>query len=461
MDNTTSFIKKLLKTVPPVRLIVVSFFLLILTGSILLTFPAASRDGAWTPFINALFTSTSAVCVTGLVVFDTWTHWSIFGQVVIICLIQVGGLGLVTFTTGFTLLLRRKLGLRGMQLAVESTGGNVIHIAHIVKIILYFTFSCEFTGALLLMLRFVPKFGLHGVWISVFTAISAYCNAGFDILGFETKGGSLMKYVGDPLVCLTVAALIIIGGIGFIVISDFYYSKIKSHMNGKPPSHLNFHSHIVLITTACLLVIGTIAIFISEYGNTMSGMNFGTRLNASFFQSASARTAGFNSLDIGGQTDFTKIITIILMFIGASPTSTGGGIKTTTMIVIIAAVFSVLRGDDDACFLKRRIDKPTVYRSLSITFLAMLVVLITSGIIILTTPHVTSINALFEAVSAFGTVGLTAGVTPLLSAIAKCAVIATMFIGRVGPVSIGLAFSLRKKRFTASTVLPDGKIIVG
>lgn len=461
MDDATSLFKKLFKTIPPVRLIVVSFFLLILLGSILLTFPAASRGRVWTPFINALFTSTSAVCVTGLVVFDTWTHWSIFGQVVIICLIQIGGLGLVTFTTGFSLLLRRKLGLRSLQLAAESTGGNVIHVTRLIKIILYFTFSCELTGAFLLMLRFVPKFGTHGVWISVFTAISAFCNAGFDILGFETKGGSLIKYVGDPLVCLTVAALIIIGGIGFIVTGDLYYSKIKTRMKGKKSSPLHFHSRIVLITTACLLIIGTIAIFISEYNNTLHGMNFGTKLNASFFQSTSARTAGFNSIDIGGMNDLTKIITIILMFIGASPTSTGGGIKTTTLIVLIATVISVLRGNDDACALKRRIDKSTVYRSLSITFVALLVVLITSGIIILTTPRVSSINALFEAVSAFGTVGLTAGVTPLLSGVAKCAVIATMFIGRVGPVSLGLAFSLRKERFAQSTVLPEGKIIVG
>lgn len=461
MDDTTSFIKKLLKTVPPVRLIVVSFFLLILIGSILLTFPVASRTGAWTPFMDSLFTSTSAVCVTGLVVFDTWTHWSTFGQAVILCLLQIGGLGLVTFTTGFSLLMRRRLGFRSMQLAVESTGGNVIHVARLIRVILYFTFTCEFTGALILMIRFVPKFGPYGVWISIFTAISAYCNAGFDILGFETQGGSLMKYVSDPLVCLTIAALIIIGGIGFIVMSDIYYSKIKSRITGKKTSHLKFHSHIVLITTVCLLAAGTVAIFISEYGNTMRGMNFATRLNASFFQSASARTAGFNSINIGGETDFTKTITIILMFIGASPTSTGGGIKTTTLIVLIATVVSVMHGNDDACILKRRIEKSTVYRSLSITFVGLLVVLITSGIILLTTPHATSINALFEAVSAFGTVGLTAGVTPMLSGIAKGAVIVTMFIGRVGPVSLGLAFSLRKKQFASNTVLPEGKIIVG
>lgn len=461
MDEEISSIKKRLKTTPPVRLIVVSFFILIIVGALFLMLPIASRKGMATPFLDSLFTSTSAVCVTGLVLFDSWTHWSTFGQIVILCLIQVGGLGLVTFTTGFSLLFRRKLGLRDMQLAAENTGGNVIHIAHLIRIILKFTFSCEGVGALLLMFRFVPKFGLYGIWVSIFLAVSSYCNAGFDILGFESPGGSVMKYVSDPLVCLTIGALIVVGGIGFVVISDIYYSKIKPHKNGEHPAPLNFHTQIVLRTTAVLIVVGTILIFICEFNNTMRGMNFGTRLNASLFQSISARTAGFNSINIGNEMDFTKIITVILMFIGASPTSTGGGIKTTTAVVLIAAVLSVMRGSDDAIVLKRRIDKFTVYRALSILTVALFVVLVTAGIIMNTTPHVNGVNALFEATSAFGTVGLTANVTPSLSTISRIAVIATMFIGRVGPISLGLAFTLHKGRFTSSAVFPEGKIAVG
>ena len=208
-----STVMKKLKDVAPVRLIVCSFFVIIVIGTILLMLPICARDGRPTSFIDAMFTATSATCVTGLVVFDTWCHWNGLGQVVILMLIQVGGLGVVTFTTGINLLLRKKLGLRDMMLAKENTSGNTMDISRLIKMILAFTFTCEGIGALLLMIRFVPKFGLQGVWISVFEAVSAYCNAGFDILGFEEPDASLMNYVGDPIVCVTIAFLIILGGL--------------------------------------------------------------------------------------------------------------------------------------------------------------------------------------------------------------------------------------------------------
>ena len=460
MGEKQFLIRKWFKSIPPVRLIVVSFLIVILAGAFLLTLPICSRDGSPTAFINALFTSTSATCVTGLVVYDTWTHWNVFGQAVILLLIQVGGLGVITFTTGLSLLLRRKLGLHNLQLATENTSGDTMNIIRLVKIIITFTIFCELTGALLLMLRFVPQFGARGIWIGVFTAVSAYCNAGFDILGFVMRDGNLIPYVSDPLVCLTVGALIVIGGIGFVVISDIYYARILTRFHKEKPTHLNFHSTLVLRMTGILIIVGAVLFFICEYNNTLRGLNLGTKLNASLFQSISPRTAGFTTVDIASQHDFTKIITVVLMFIGASPAGTGGGIKTTTFMVLLATVLSVLRGEDETILLKRRIDKSTVYRALSIFTVGASVVLVTTGIILTADPDVTGIDALFEATSGFGTVGLSASVTPTLSWISKLAVTFTMFIGRVGPVSLGLAMSLHKGR-RAVSILPEAKVIVG
>lgn len=461
MGEEIPFLKRKLKTIPPVRLIVVSFLVAILTGAILLSLPGAARCGRATPFLDSLFTSTSAVCVTGLILFDTWSHWSLFGQIVILGLIQIGGLGVVTFTTGFSLLLRRRLGLRDIQLATETTSGSPIDIVHLIKMILGLTFSCELAGALILMLRFVPQFGFYGIWVSFFTAISAYCNAGFDIMGFFMPGGSLVAYVGDPLVCLTVCALVVTGGIGFVVISNIYSSKVEPRFHHHRPVMLNFHSQIVLRTTAILIIVGTILIFITEYHATMHFFDFSQKINASLFQSIAARTAGFATIDIAGEHDFTKIITIILMFIGASPASTGGGIKTTTFVVLVTAVRSVMNGNDEAVVLKRRLDKFTVYRALSILTIGFLVILITAGIIMGTNPSTNGIDALFEATSAFGTVGLSANITPTLTFFSKIAVIITMFIGRVGPISLGLAFTLHKGRGSSCSILPEGKIVVG
>lgn len=461
MEEEIPAYKKRLRNVPPTRIIVVSFLLVILAGAFFLVLPVSARGGAHTAPLDALFISTSAVCVTGLSPFDTWTHWNGFGQAVILLLIQIGGLGLVTFTTGLTLLMRRKLGFRDMQLAVENTAGSVIHIRRLIRTILIFTFSCETAGAILLMLRFVPEYGRHGIWISFFTAVSAYCNAGFDVMGFTAPGSSLTAYAGDPLVSLTAAALIVTGGLGFVVISDIFSAKLRTRMNKERPHALKFHSHIVLTTTAIMIAVGTVLFLICENTNTLRGMNFGEKLNASLFQSITARTAGFNTVDTASERDLTKLILVLLMFIGASPASTGGGIKTTTFVVLAAAVMSVLRGGDEAVVLRRRLDQFTVYRALTILTVGLLVVAVTTGVILTTNPRVSGVDALFEAVSAFGTVGLSANVTPILSPAAKLAEIFAMFIGRVGPVSLGLAFTLRKGRIASGTILPEGRIVVG
>lgn len=462
MSRSVKAIFRRWREVAPVRLIVASFFLVILVGTLLLTLPLSARDGKATHVLDAFFTATSATCVTGLVVFDTWTHWNAFGQAVILMLIQVGGLGIITFTTGFNLLLHKKIGLRNLLLARENVSGNTLDIGSLIKMILRFTFVCEGIGALLLMLRFVPKFGAHGVWISVFCAVSAFCNAGFDILGFELENGSLMLYSGDGLVCVTIALLIIVGGLGFTVISDIYYSQIYTRFHKQTPFHLNFHSQMVLITTTALLVVGTVGFFVAEYNNTMAGMPFLERLNASFFQSASARTAGYASINIAGEHDFTKLFTVALMFIGASPASTGGGIKTTTFAVLVSAVYSVMSGREETVMRRRRIDQATVSRSLAIAVLSFAAVLVTTGVILtVNNTPVSGVDALFEAVSAFGTVGLTANVTPILDPIPEFVVALTMFVGRVGPVSLALALIMRRGSKSAGAILPEGKLIVG
>ena len=274
MSESPSLMKRI-KAMPPVRLIVVSFFLIILVGTLLLMTPAAARDGRATSFVDALFTATSATCVTGLVPFDTWTHWSLFGQIIILGLIQTGGLGVVTFTTGFTILVRRKLGLRDLQLATENTAGNTIDVIRLVRMILVFTFSSELIGAGLLSIRFIGDYGpLRGIWISVFEAVSAYCNAGFDILGFRWKDGSMTGYADDPLVCLTIAGLIILGGLGFIVINDIYIKKIQPRLKKETRGHLNLHSSIVLKMTLFLLVLGTVLFLFWNMTTPFKGITF-------------------------------------------------------------------------------------------------------------------------------------------------------------------------------------------
>ena len=277
-------INERIKATPPVRVIVISFVLIILVGTLLLMLPISSKVGGATP-IDALFTITSATCVTGLVVGDTFTLWTPFGQGVILACIQLGGLGLSTLAIGFSLLVRRKLGIREMKLASESSGGSGLDIAGLLKLTIIFTFACEAIGACLLAIRFVPMFGVHGIWPSIFCAISAYCNAGFDVLGFVEGNSSMTAFAGDPLVSLTISFLIIIGGLGFIVVQDIYLCKIQPRFHHKDTTRLNFHSQICLRVTIVLLLFGTLGFFLLEFGNTMEGLNILEKLNCAFFQS--------------------------------------------------------------------------------------------------------------------------------------------------------------------------------
>lgn len=448
-----------LKTAAPVRVITASFLLLILTGCLLLTLPVSSSTGAFTHPLDALFTATSATCVTGLSVVDTTSHWSPFGQGVLLALIQLGGLGLSTFATGFSLLVRRRLGLREMVLTGEASGGDMPDAAALLKLMLGFTFLCEGLGACLLMLRLVPQYGVQGVWPSVFVAVSAYCNAGFDILGFVPGNSSLTAFAGDPLVSLTICGLIITGGLGFVVVRDLYLCKIRSPLRRRGAKRLNFHSQICLRATLALLVLGTLGFFLLEYNRTMAHLGFFEKLNAAFFQSVNTRTAGFASVDIEAQNSFTKVLSVALMFVGGCPGSTAGGVKTTTLVVLLAAVSSTLRGRGEASVLRHRFAPGVVYKSLTVVLLGLAVVFADATALTLLNPEIRFIDVLYEAASAFGTAGLTAGVTTRLEPVSRLLLCVTMFIGRVGPLSFGLTIWLRAKPSPA--ILPEGRMLIG
>lgn len=463
MSEAEKKVPKTLKDMSPVRLIVSSFFAIIVLGTFILSLPISSRNNCSTNFIDSLFTATSATCVTGLTPFDTYSHWSTFGQIVILLLIQFGGLGIVTFTTGFTLFFHKKLGLRDMQIAKEFTSGSVLNLPRLIKTIIIWSLSCELIGAIFLAIKFVPKFGvLNGVWISIFTAISAYCNAGFDIMGFDNPASSFIEYASDPLVSLTIAILVILGGIGFIVVTDIYSCISKKIENPKNHPKLNLHSFIVIITSIILLIFGTVFFMLFEYNKTLSGFDFFEKINISFFQSTVARTAGFFSVPISQEKALTKLLTIILMFIGASSASTGGGIKTSTFVVILATLRSVVKGYDDTVILKHKVEKSTVYKAFSLTMLAFFLISIVTTIITIAeaSKNINVLDIIFETISAFATVGLSTGITGSLSILSKFLIMLMMFIGRVGPISFIFSVSLMKDKNSAK-VLPSSKIIVG
>lgn len=454
LHEKTRIPKSLINT----RIIALSFACAIIFGAILLTLPISSKDGQFTNFLDCLFTATSATCVTGLVVFDTFLKWSIFGQIVIIMLIQMGGLGIITFATFFSIAVGKKLGLRRAQIAQESLSNDeILDIGKLIKLVISFSLTVEAIGAIILSLAFIPKYGANGIYIGVFTAISAFCNAGFDVLGREGAYSSLVHYNNNPVILITVMLLIIVGGLGFVVWRDIsQYKKTK---------RLILHTKVVLMMTVILIIVGTFAFLFFEWKNslTMGNLPLEQKILASAFQSVTSRTAGFNSVDNVVLTDQSKLMTIFLMFIGAAPGSTGGGVKVTTFAVILFTALSVIKGNDVTTIMKHKISKSVVYKAITIIFLGAIVVFITTSIIYFTSKTRSmnyGLNCLFETVSAFGTVGLTAGVSAVASVPAKIALILTMFIGRVGPVSFVVAIAMRPIKHKTQ-VIPDGKIMVG
>ncbi len=496
-QNKSKFMTSI--TANPTRVIVSSFALLVMIGAGLLMLPISSRTGEGLDLVSALFTATSATCVTGLVVVDTYTHFSMFGQVVVLFLIQLGGLGLVAFATFFNLAIRKKVGFKTLYLAQESTSAySMYNTKFLIKLIFSVTFLIEFVGALLLMCVFVPELGAHGVFVSIFLAVSAYCNAGFDVLGFKEEFSSLTHYYDNPFVIIVISLLVISGGLGFIVWQDLIYIeehekevKVKANDKDKQDSNividedgykvifkkykkirfrgknekLMLHTKIVLFSSSVLLVVGTLLVLAFEWNNphTIGDMSVGNKILNSFFQSVTCRTAGFNTIDNGAMIGVTKILTIVLMLIGAAPGGTGGGIKVTTVYVLMKTVVCVMQGKDETIIDNKKVDKSVVYKALAVVFIALMVVSFTTSIIYFTSHHdgVTfrEMDALFESVSAFGTAGLSNGVTGLANTPSRIILMLTMFIGRVGPVSLALSLALRP--LNKSTVFPEAKIMVG
>ena len=460
MRSGSNKLQKFLRQSSPTRVIVISFLCVITIGTVLLTLPFSSRSGSFTNPVNALFTATSTTCVTGLSVYDTYGYWSDFGQAVILLLIQIGGLGFSTFATAFALLFRRKLGIRELSLVRESTGGSSLDVVSLLRVVVLFTLTVEAIGAGILMLRFVPLYGKLGAWVSVFVSVSAFCNAGFDLLSFIPGNASLTAFNGDPLVTLTISALIITGSTGFVIFQDIYRKKMRPVFRRQPRGRLSFHSTVCLYATGALLLLGTVLFFILEYNNTLRDMGFFEKLNAAFFQSVNTRTAGFMSVQIAEEKDLTKLLTIALMFIGGCPASIAGGVKVTTVVVLFAAVKSTLVGEEDTVLLRHRFDKSMVSKALTVVTLGLLIVALDTAVITGLHGSVEVIDALLESVSAFATVGLTAATTDKLGVISKLVLCATMFIGRVGPVSLGLAILMRDNKKNG-VILPEGRMLIG
>ncbi len=435
----------------PPRILVFGFASIILIGAFLLSLPMASATGQPLSFIDALFTATSATCVTGLVVVDTGSFFTTFGQIVIMLLIQVGGLGFMTMATLFAFAFKRKISLRERLILQEAMNqGSMEGIVRLIQKVIVYSLVIELTAAIIFSIRLSFDLGWkEGMYFGMFHAVSLFNNAGFDLFG---DFRSLTVYADDAVMNIVAMSLIILGGLGFVVLSDI--------IDVKRNRRLSLHSKVVLSTSAVLIIVGAVVIFIFEYTNprTLGSLNGLGKVLASFFQSVTPRTAGANTLDIAGLRQATQFFIIILMFIGASPGSTGGGIKTTTFATLIGALITMTRGKEDVVFFEFRLAKERVYKAITLTMMALLLV-IGVTMILSTTEDVQFLVILFEATSAFGTVGLSMGLTPHLTTFGKIMIVLTMFAGRLGPLT--LAYALGPKKEKELYQHPEGKIIIG
>ena len=432
-----------------------SFLLVIAVGTLLLTLPISSRTGRL-GIIDALFTATSATCVTGLVVRDTWSQFSLFGQVVILMLIQVGGLGLVTLTSFFALAARRRMGFRDLRLLGESVSADGLSKAtEVLKIVIKLAAAFEAVGIVLLLFAFVPQFGAEGVWVSVFTAISAFCNAGFDLFGRFGAYSSLVPYVNNYYVQAVIMFMIMAGGLGFMVWVELAEYRKKRR--------LSLHAKVVLQFSVIFWVGGAVLLALLEWSNprTMGGLSVPGKIMAALFQSVSTRTAGMNTIDLAACSPISKLLMSVLQFIGAAPGSTGGGVKVTTFAVLILTIRSVAQGRDDCVIGGHHIESKTVYRALTIIVIGAVAAFGSAVVVYYNTAETVSvIDCIFESCSAFGTVGLSVGVTGQLNTGAKLLYMACMFMGRVGPVSLAISLTA-KPDDNKRKVLPVGHINVG
>ncbi|TCK90565.1 trk system potassium uptake protein TrkH [Natranaerovirga hydrolytica] len=448
----------------PAQILVLGFLSVILIGSILLSLPIASNNGESVGFVNALFTATSAVCVTGLVVVNTLAHWTLFGQIVILILIQIGGLGFMTMATAIFILIGRKITLKERLIIQEALNEYTLSgMVRLIIRILIGTLIIEGVGALLLAIRFVPEYGLaRGLFVSIFHSVSAFCNAGFDIIG----GSSLTPYSGDLLVNFIIITLIILGGLGFTVWWDIIRAgklKIENNLSMKRFfQKLTLHTKLVLSISATLITLGFVFFFIVEFNNpnTLGAMSLKDKLINALFQAVTPRTAGFNTFDLTELTDASKLMTIIQMFIGGSPAGTAGGIKTVTMGVLAVSVISVIRGHERTEIFNRTIPRDVIRRALAVLFISVSLVIGVTMILSLTETG-DFMDIFFESISAFATVGLSLDVTSSLSFLGKIIIAITMFIGRLGPVTMALAFSLRGSKRKGQIKKPEEKVMVG
>ena len=426
------------------QIILLSFLVTILVGSLLLALPISSASGEAVPYLDALFTATTSTCVTGLVTIPTVSSWSVFGQVVILLLIQIGGLGVITVMSGLMLLLNREMGIGDRLLIQDAFNLNTMSgLVRFVKNVLFGTLIIEGVGALLYMLVFVPEFGARGIWISVFNSVSSFCNAGIDIIAEN----SLCNYATNPLVNIVTSALIILGGLGYIVWWDVLrVFKSRSPKNRKIFRHLTLHSKIVIAVTAGLIFVGAILIFIFEYANplTIGELSLFDKIQVSFFQSVTTRTAGFATVPQEHLTNASAAVSVVLMLIGGSPVGTAGGMKTVTVAVLLCSAFATVRNKNSATLFGRRISEESVRKAVAVavTFLAICTV---SAVLLMATTDAPALDAVYEAVSATATVGLSRNLTATLGIFGKLVIIATMYFGRVGPISLAVALGSKNE----------------
>lgn len=423
------------RSLSPTRIIALTFGAIILTGALLLSLPIASRSGVSCGFLPALFTATSATCVTGLVLFDTWTQWSGFGQILILTMIEIGGLGFMSAASLVVFLLRRKVGLRQRMLMAQALSvDDMQSVVKLQKWVLVGSLSIQACGALILFLRFLPQFGpIRAVKWGVFHSVSAFCNAGFDILGSIGPGQSVAAFNQDPIVLITLMALVVLGGLGFFVWEEVI--RVRSFKK------FSVYTKLVLLTTGILILGGAVLILLLEWDNpeTLGTMPIGGKILNGFFQSVTLRTAGFASFDQAALTESSKAVSLVLMLIGGSSGSTAGGVKTVTFMVLLLFISARLQGKSTVTVFKRSILPEKVLDAMTIVLTVLGLSVLGAAIICITSP-VSFTNGLFEAVSALATVGLTAGVTPVLSVPAQIVIIVFMYFGRVGVLTLSLGF---------------------
>ncbi len=444
------------------QIITLGFLSAILIGMLLLALPIASSSGQWTNPVDALFTAATSVCVTGLVVVDTYSYWSIFGQIIILFLIQIGGMGIVTLTTSIMVMVGRKVTLKDRLLLEDAYNLNTLSgLVRFMKRVLKGTMLIEGIGAICYGFVFVPRFGfVKGIWVSVFNAVSAFCNAGIDIIG----ANSLMDYVTHPWVNLVTMLLIVIGGIGFIVwwdvlrVAELWHKK--EIVKGQVFQRLKLHTKLVLLVTAGLILFGAVAVFVLEYSNpeTLGPLNLGGKIQAALFQSVTVRTAGFATIPQDGLSDAASLLCMILMFIGGSPVGTAGGVKTTTMAVLVIAALSVAGGREEATVFKRTIGRETVRKALAVTMFSLMVVVL-AVLTLLTLEQGSFMDVTYETISAIGTVGLSRSFTTSLDTAGRLIISLCMYLGRVGPISMMIAFTYKKGR--GGMTYPQEDVTVG